>query len=83
MSGIRRNLAGIYFKTVACTKTNEIVIESENKSVREQIYMQGRISRCAGEAAETGLPKMSQIRGLPLQIMLPLNCMHSNIIVFK
>lgn len=39
MSGIRRNLAGIYFKTVACTKTNEIVIESENKSVREQIYI--------------------------------------------
>jgi len=32
---------------------------------------QARISRGAGEAAETGLPKMSQIRGLPLQIMLP------------
>src|SRR6218665_2566492 len=40
----------------------------------EQIFIPHRISRGAGDAAETGLPKMSQARGLPLICYIKVVC---------
>jgi len=57
----RLRFYNLNFNEIKYYKADECVI----------IRRQARISRGAGEATETGLPKMSQMRGLPLQIMLP------------